>query len=129
MVLAGLRQVKTQKPPTLRPGCPNSGPHPAFAGRTLVGPLGLDTFKNLFTVHGDIFRRVDTHTHLIALDAEYRDRDFLTDHDGLSDSSRENEHAHPFEALCEDRRTRDTAPPVGPRRRPNFHGWRLLFGQ
>ena len=78
MVLARLRRAQ-----------PESGAQARLIARlTFLRTFGLDAFEDLFTMHGDVLRRVDTHAHLIALDAENGDRDFLADHDGLADASR-----------------------------------------
>ena len=91
MVLAGLRQVKNGQPRTA-----GSGPHaPLFARRAVRGALGLDSLEYFLAVNRDVFRRVDPDTNLVALNAQDRDRNFFANHDGLADSSSENEHVSP----------------------------------
>jgi hypothetical protein len=63
-----------------------------FLGYIVRTLLALDALVNLFAVYGHGLRRVDADTYLIALHPQNRDGDFITNHDGLSNPSRENEH-------------------------------------
>ena len=75
----------------------------------------LDSVEDLFTVHGDILRRVNAHAHLIALDAKYSDRDFFTDHDGFPDPSGEYQHIYtPQAPLLQTAGSENLTPCEGP---------------
>ena len=60
-----------------------------------LAALGLDAFKDFLAVDRDVFRRVDTDANLISLNAEDGHGDFLANHDGLANTSSENEHVAP----------------------------------
>ena len=47
----------------------------------------LNTLKNFFAMHGDIFGSVDTNSHLIAFDAQHSDSYVLAYHQGFSDAA------------------------------------------
>ncbi len=75
----------------------------------------LDSVEDLFTVHGDILRRVNAHAHLIALDAKYSDRDFFTYHDGFPDPSGEYQHIYtPQAPLLQTAGSENLTPCEGP---------------
>lgn len=75
----------------------------------------LDSVEDLFTMHGDILRRVNAHAHLIALDAKYSDRDFFTDHDGFPDPSGEYQHIYtPQAPLLQTAGSENLTPCEGP---------------
>lgn len=48
--------------------------------------------SKIFAVDRNGFRGVDADADLVALDAEDRDRDFLSDHHGFADASGKNQH-------------------------------------
>ena len=54
------------------------------------GPL-----EDFLAVHGHVLRRSDADANLVALDAQHRDGDRVTDHQGLSHPSRQNQHPLP----------------------------------
>src|SRR5579883_107920 len=71
-------------------------------GRPLMGtlrtpqagflPLPVDALIDLLPMHGHLLWRVDAAPHLVAFDAEDRERHRIADHDGLAHSSREDQH-------------------------------------
>src|SRR5580698_3269709 len=54
--------------------------------------LALDALVDLFAMHGHRARGVDAETHLVALDAEHRDRDFVTDHECFAHAPGKDQH-------------------------------------
>src|SRR5487761_1802846 len=54
--------------------------------------LPVDALVDLLPVDGDLLRRVDAAAHLVAFDAEDRERHRIADHYGLAHSSREDKH-------------------------------------
>ena len=52
----------------------------------------LNALVDLFPVNGDLFRSIDAAAHLVAFDAEDRERHRVADHDGLAHSSRQDKH-------------------------------------
>ena len=72
----------------------------------------LDSVEDLFTVHGDILRRVNAHAHLIALDAQHSDRHLFADHDGFPDTSGEYQHSCTPQAPLPQTAGTETPPPV-----------------
>ena len=58
----------------------------------LTGLLTLNALVDLLAVDGNVPGGVDANPNLITLDAKYGDGDFVTDHKGLADPSREYQH-------------------------------------
>jgi hypothetical protein len=56
----------------------------------VLGALTFDAMEYLFALHGHAFGRIDTQSHLIALDAQHRHRDFVPDHHRFTDSTRQD---------------------------------------
>jgi hypothetical protein len=54
--------------------------------------LALDTLEDLFPMDGNVFRCIDTNSHLIALHPKDGDGDIVTDHHGFTHPSRQYEH-------------------------------------
>src|SRR5580698_2769102 len=54
--------------------------------------LALDALVDFFPMDGDVLGRVDADANLISLDPQNRDGHVVTDHDGFTDPSSENEH-------------------------------------
>ena len=94
MVLPTSLEVKTGRYPRLR-----SGAHAPLCVRPGVGfalaAFGLDALKDFFAVDRDVLRRIDANAYLISLNAEDGHGDFLANHDGLANTSSENEHVAP----------------------------------
>ena len=56
--------------------------------RNPLRPLTSDSFVNLFSMDGDVFRRVDPQSNLTSLDGEHRHGDLIADHDRCANASR-----------------------------------------
>jgi len=54
--------------------------------------FALDALVDLFAVNCNILRGVDPDAHLVALYAQYRDRDLVADHHGFANSPRQYQH-------------------------------------
>src|SRR5579875_785695 len=54
--------------------------------------LLLDALINLFTVNGNLFRSRDADAHLVALDAQDRNRYLVADHQGFPHAASQNQH-------------------------------------
>jgi len=61
-----------------------------LARSVLLILLRLDPVVDFFPVNGNIPRRVYTDPDLVSLDTEYRDGNFITDHQRFTHSSRKN---------------------------------------
>ncbi|VXB61370.1 conserved hypothetical protein [Pseudomonas sp. 8O] len=55
--------------------------------------LFLDALVDFFTVYGNLFRRIDTNTHLVTFHTQHGDSHIITDHQGLSDPASQNQHS------------------------------------
>jgi hypothetical protein len=57
--------------------------------------FSTDALVDLLAVHRDILRRIDPDTHLIAFEAEYGDRDVVSDPQRFALSSSQYQHESP----------------------------------
>ena len=73
------------------PVCAVSRPFRDVPVHLAANELALAASVNLFPVHGHVLRRVDADTHLVALDAQNRERHLVTDRHRLARASRKNE--------------------------------------
>src|SRR5574337_503246 len=61
-----------------------------------IGPSSLvllfDALVDFFAMHRDILGRSDANAHLVAFDAQHRDRYLVADHQGFPHSASQNQH-------------------------------------
>jgi NDP-sugar pyrophosphorylase family protein len=57
--------------------------------------LAFDALENFLAMHGDVFWRLDAQAHLIAVHPEHGHDDVGTNHDSLTDVSRDYQHRGP----------------------------------
>jgi hypothetical protein len=62
-------------------------------GTVFLAFLLLDPIENFFAVNGNIFRRIHTDPYLVSFDTQHGYRYIVTDHQGLTHSSRKYQHA------------------------------------
>jgi hypothetical protein len=54
--------------------------------------FALDTLVDFLAVYRYILRGIDAYTHLITLDTEYSNRDFVSNHESLTDPTSQYQH-------------------------------------
>jgi hypothetical protein len=54
--------------------------------------LALNSIVDFFAMYGYILRRINPKPHLITFDAQHGHGDLIPDHQGLADSSRQDQH-------------------------------------
>jgi hypothetical protein len=62
------------------------------AGGLLAVLFPLDSLVNLFAMYRDVFGGVDTNAYLVSLHAQNGHRNFVSDHYGFANSSRQYQH-------------------------------------
>jgi hypothetical protein len=62
------------------------------AGSVIAVLFPLDALVNLFTMNRDVFGGIDTDPYLVSLYAQNGDRNFVSDHYGFTNSSRQYQH-------------------------------------
>jgi hypothetical protein len=62
------------------------------AGSLIAVLFPFDALVNLFAMDRDVFGGVDTDPYLVSLYAQNGDRDFVSDHYGFANSSRQYQH-------------------------------------